>query len=423
MMRAGRPASAVQRLIVVVAVVTMMAACGPDGSSRLPRADPDSSETTGENTTPATDAGGVTLPLPVTPAPDNGVTIPASPDQPTVPVPATEGIRAPVLFDRLVYQDPMAANVDAIVLLVPQGWQAQASVQWLPEWSRTAFLQTQVADPVTGVTIDWLPTQDFIWFPSPDGFNAPIGGNYQGKQYQPPIFDPGEFVANFWMPSTLPHLQGATLVDVQQVQPIADEFKNQFGGPADAFAYKMRYEFVQNGQIWEEDVSFALLYAGNADLTSWYVNFAYTVRAPQGELDRNQGLISTIVASRTSTPQWEATYRVVQQLFTQGIRQQMADTVAFGKALAAYNAEIFALQQQVTAERQASQDRIADLRGETLSGVQTYTDPVNGTMVQLPVGWNDYWVNDQGEYLTSDQPGFDPNSLGLGTWEQLIPRA
>ena len=324
-----------------------------------------------------------------------------------------------MLFNRLVVQDPMAGGVDAVAVLVPQGWQATASVQWLPEWIRAAFVQTEIFDPVTGTTIDYLPIQDFLWFPAPAGLEAPLGGNYQGKVYLPPITDPAEFVAQFWMPQRLPHLQTATLIGVQEMPAVAHEFEAQFGGPADAFAYRLRYEFQQNGQVWEEDVSFALLYAGSAEFTSWYVNFAYSVRAPKGEIDRNAGVISTVVASRTMTPEWEATYRVVQQLFTQGIRQQMADTVAFGQALAAYRAEISALQQQVTAERQASQDRIADLRGETLAGVQTYNDPVNGTLVQLPVGWNEYWVNDQGEYLTSDQPGFDPNTLNDGVWQQL----
>jgi hypothetical protein len=279
-----------------------------------------------------------------------------------------------------------------------------------------------VTDPATGTTIDFLPLQDFIWFAAPSGSDAPLWGNYQGKVYLPPILDPGEFVARFWMPATLPHLQTATLVGLDQVPAVAAEFENQFGAPADAFAYRMRYEYEQQGQIWEEDLFFALLYAGTPELTSWYVNFAYTVRAPKGVIDRDMGNISTVIASRIATPEWEATYRVVQQLFTQGLRQQIADTEAFGRALTAYHAEIAALQQQVAADRQASQDRIADLRGQSLAGVETYIVPVNDVFVQLPIGWNEYWVNEQGEYLTSDQPGFDPNSLGLGTWQELEVR-
>lgn len=131
----------------------------------------------------------------------------------------------------------------------------------------------------------------------------------------------------------------------------------------------------QNGHVWEEDVFLALLYAGSPELVSWYVNFAYAVRAPQGVFDRDHGVISTVIASRATTPEWEGTYRLVQRLFTQGLRQQMADTEAFGRTLAQHRAESAALQQQVTQERQASQDRIADLRRESLGGVETYATP------------------------------------------------
>jgi hypothetical protein len=337
--------------------------------------------------------------------------------------PSASGAAANVLrFTPQAVTDPASNNVTAITYLVPQGWQSTAGVQWLPEWSRLAFLQTRVNDPTSGVIIEWLPIQDFIWFQAPAGFNAPIGGNYQGKAYVPPIADPVQFVSQFWFPGALAHLQSARLVNVTQVPAIAEDFKRNFGGPADAFAYRMRYEVLVNGTTWEEDVSFALLYAGNSSITSWYVNYAYTVRAPKGVLDRLAGVISTVLASRNSTPEWEANFRLVQRLFTQGIQQQMADTEAFGRTLAAHRAESAALQAQVTAERAASQDRIAELRRETLGGVETYNDPVNRVPVQLPVGFNEYWVNTKGEYLTSSQAGFDPNTLNSGFWQRLERR-
>jgi hypothetical protein len=344
--------------------------------------------------------------------------VPAAGTQTTPPL---QGARPPTVLTPQVIRDPAADNVDAITFLLPEGWQAQGDVLWLPEWERLTYVRTTIFDPSTGVTIDWLPIQDFIWFDPPAGFSAPIGGNYQGKGYVPPITDPGQFVADFWMPAMLPHLRSATLTRVNQVPAVAAEFVRGFGGPADAFAYVLRYQYDQGGTTWDEDVSFALLYSSANGITSWYVNFAYTVRAPAGQLDRNAGVISTVVASRNVTPQWEAVYRLVQQLFIQGIRQQMADTEAFGRTLAQYRAETAALQAQVTQERQASQDRIADLRGQALQGIETYVNPVSREMVQLPVGWSDYWVNPQGQYVASD-PGFDPGTFGGGGWQRLERR-
>ncbi len=327
-----------------------------------------------------------------------------------------------VRFFRIGITDPAADNVEAFAFLLPDGWSYRGNVKWLPTFSRIAFMETTLTDPVSGTTIDWLPIQNFIFFEPLDGLPIPVGGTYQGQIYLPPITDPATFVSEFWMPNVLPQLADATLVDIQEEPAVAQEFLVGFGGPANVAAYRLRYEYQRDGQAWEEDVRFALLYAGSPELTTWYVNFAYTTRAPKGQLDANAGLISTIVASRLSTPQWEGMYLMVRQLFYQGLQQQLNDTIAFGKTLAEHRAESQALQAQVIAERQASQDRIADLRGETLAGVQSYADPVNGGFVQLPIGFDTYWVNDRGEYLTSDQAGFDPNTLNAGTWQRLQPR-
>ena len=399
----------------------LVASCGGDGLADAVRAASATASTDGSERSAETTAAGDPDPtspgvgVPITEVP--GVELPAPATVPPVDPAAGDLIR----FTPVSFIDPASGGVTAISVLVPDGWQASGSVQWLPEWSRLAFLQTRVYDPATGITLDYLPIQDFISFTPPAGFEVPIGGNYQGKAFVPPITDPVEFVRQFWMSSDLSHLADATLVSVIEVPEIAADFVTRFGAPAEAHAYRMRYEYLSNGQPWEQDVSFALLYAGSEPML-WYVNYAYTVGGPKGELDRNAGTISAIYASRITTPEWEANYRLVQDLFRQGIRTQMADTVRFGELLAQYRAESAALQQQVIDERWASQDRQAEVFRDTLGGVQTYGDPVNGTLVQLPLGWSTYWVNEQGEYLATDQ-GFDPNTLNDGTWQQLDPVA
>lgn len=196
--------------------------------------------------------------------------VPATFDTPRPQPPSTafgspmNGARPPVRFTPQTIVDPSAGGVPAIAFLLPDGWQAQGGVQWLPEWSRVAHLATTIFDPSTGLTIDWLPVQDFIWFQPPGGLSAPIGGNYQGKAFVP--------------------------------------------------------------------------------------------------------------------------------------------------------------QAQVAAERQASQDRIADLRGQALQGIDTDVNPFEGSLVQLPQGWVEYWVSPRGEYLTVDVPGFDPNRFDNQGWQRLQRR-
>ena len=436
----GTAARALRALLIAAPVAALLAACGSRGSGGVSATRSESSvdepatelpsASIATTTVPTANPGTPTLPTgsvaPVTAptptaSPQTSPPDTASPATPTIsetPAPAPELAR----FVPQTFVDPQSNGVNAISVLVPEGWEANAGVQWLPYWSRLAFLQTHVDDPATGVAVDWLPIQDFISFPAPAGLTINPGDNYQGKAYVAPITDPAEFVSQFWMPNDLAELQGATLVSTVEVPEIAQEFIAGFGAAADAHAYRMRYEYTRDGQPWERDVTFALLVSGDANLTSWYVNFAWTVAGPRGSIDATASLVSTIVASRITTPEWEGNYRLVQQLFYQGIQQQMADTVAFGELLAQYRAESQALQAEVTAERAASQDHQAEVFRETLVGVQTYSDPINDTLVQLPIDYNQYWVNEQGEYLAVSEPGFDPNTLNDGTWQPLVPQ-
>lgn len=332
------------------------------------------------------------------------------------------GAEPELRFGRTTFTDPMAGGVEAVSVLVPEGWVATGGIEWLPAWSRGAHIRTYVSDPQSGVAIAWLPIQDFIHFRPPDGMDVPIGGNYQGKAFVPPIRDPDEFVRAFWMSNPLGHLAEATLVGQRPLPQVADGFLAAFGGPGEAGAWSLRYAYEVDGQPWEQDVVFALLWSELGDITSWYVNLAYTVSGPAGSLDEQHGTIATIVASRTTTPAWEATYRLVQRLFTQGIQQQMADTVRFGELLAQYREESTRLQAEVTAERWASQDRIAQERRDVLGGVDNYVDPRSGEIVQLPVGWESYWVNAQGEYLAVDAGTADASQLRSQGWLELTPR-
>ncbi len=379
-------------------------------------------------------AGPTAVPNPQRSVPNGFPSNPVPVDQPVQPVQPIPDVSVEpppggatgngdaVMFRPFTVVDPASNGIAALDVLVPAGWEASGSVEWMPLWARLAILHTRVRDPFTGLTIDWLPVQNFMYFTPPAGFEVPIGGNYQGKAYVPPITDPVQFVREFWMPSVLSHLQNATVAFVEDQPAIAQEAIRGSDGNASAGAWRIRYEYDFEGVAWEQDVSFSLLWVGN-DPLSWYVNLASTAGAPRGELDRQAGVVSAVISSRRTTVEWEANYRLVTQLFYQGIQQQMADTVRFGELLAQYRAESQALQQQVFDERMASIDRQNQIFRETLGGVQGYDDPVNGGVVQLPLGWDTYWVNQQGEYIAVSDPDFDPNTLNDGVWTQLEPRA
>jgi len=83
-------------------------------------------------------------------------------------------------------------------------------------------------------------------------------------------------------------------------------------------------------------------------------------------------------------------------------------------------------QQQISAtiiatyqHQQAVQDRLAEQWSQTIRGVETYVNPSTGTNVELTGGYDSAWVNNRGEYLLSDSPGFNPAVAFQEGWTQL----
>ena len=72
-------------------------------------------------------------------------------------------------------------------------------------------------------------------------------------------------------------------------------------------------------------------------------------------------------------------------------------------------------------QRQESQDRTQSW-SEYIRGVDTYKNPFEGRPVQLPSGYDSAWLNPRGEYLLTNQGGFNPNVGDMTEWRRMDRR-
>jgi hypothetical protein len=74
------------------------------------------------------------------------------------------------------------------------------------------------------------------------------------------------------------------------------------------------------------------------------------------------------------------------------------------------------------ANRQASQDRTQEKFVRAIRGVELYADPAAGRPVELPNTYDHAWRLQDGTYMMTDNPNFDPNvEFGVnGTRLQVI---
>ncbi len=343
-------------------------------------------------------------------------------DRPAPPPQAQVGTQPASVqkFSLMTIKDPGVNNIAAVQVMVPQGWQMVGRVVWLPEYSVASNLELVLRDPQSGMSIQWLPTQSFTFMA-----NAPMpmqpGTNYMGRVWRQPIANPAEF-AQWFYAQPLAHLRAAKLVASEDFPNQAQYYRAQMTAQGDKHVrtVRMRYEFnAPDGRPWEEDVFLTLAFTSNPQLVFWDVFAATSVRGPKGLLDQMGSVTRAVLNSTQFTPEWLAARNVVQQLFTQGLKQMMRDTAVMGQKLSEYRAHISKMSQQIHEDRVKSMDARNEAFREVLGGVENYKDPFQSQPVYLPAGYKEYWANPKGEYILSERSGYDPNVGATTEWRKI----
>jgi hypothetical protein len=140
----------------------------------------------------------------------------------------------------------------------------------------------------------------------------------------------------------------------------------------------------------------------------------FGIRAPAGKQDKK--LTATILASMRENPVYSTAAGQLVSNLNNTARQGAMDRQRIW----------YEAQQQVAATRnqtfqyqQAVRDRSSAQFSQTVRGVETYVNPRTGEPVELVGGYNNAWVNNRGEYLVSDTPGFDAGAALKEDWTQL----
>jgi hypothetical protein len=156
--------------------------------------------------------------------------------------------------------------------------------------------------------------------------------------------------------------------------------------------------------------------------TLWSVASAYSFRAPKGQLDKLTPLMNTSISTVRLSPDWYAGYMYVQKLFMDRMNQSIRNAKAISDTITRNSEEIRQMFADSYKQRCDSQDRISASFSEFVRGVNTYKDPFADRAVQLPSGYNDAWVNARGEYLLSNESGYNPNVGDTTEWRRMDRR-
>jgi hypothetical protein len=326
------------------------------------------------------------------------------------------------VVDRNGFEKP----IPSASLLVPADWQAQGATQWNPRDSCNTVSTSFKAEGPDGRAFEVFPEFNWKWADNTAALKMDFAQKQQmgthGCDVMPPMsaaeylrknvarVRPGaKVVSTEPLPKALAGLQQQARAAEQQAMQYGLRERIQ----PDLVRARLSYEGVEE---WIVVKTVTVAIAGPFGTNYSCSAAAVAERAPAGQLESSEKLFDLIVSTIRVNPEWQQRMnnnaQAMQQIELKGVRDRSA-------ILSKSAEDIRNIQRQGYEAQQQSQDRISAQYSENIRGVETYRNPSSGETIELSNQYGNAWVNNRGEYLLSDQPGFDPSVALRENWTAL----
>ncbi len=324
--------------------------------------------------------------------------------------PATQTLRMDpaVIVDATGFEQPIVAAT----LFLPHGWQTRGGVLWGTEYLCTNGynFDWSATSPDGSATLAALPQQRWEW------------NNYGAGASQPgcpiaqvtTVTQALEYLVQGWRP-------GARVIEHRPRPDLAREYANlQSATPmplgesrAWVEAAETIFAFDERGRAMRGTVAavayFTLLrtnsgMGGTMDALSGTTFPAWGTAAPDEMHDAR--LYEAIRSSLKTNPQWNA--RITNHN-TQIARVGIEESRKRSEAITRSNAEIARIRDEAWRSYQESADRRAREFSEVIRGVERYSDDnAPGGTVELSNNYEHSWRLNDGSYVLTNDPNFEP---------------
>lgn len=338
------------------------------------------------------------------------------------------------------------APVEVLRLLVPSDWKVEGGVTWAQNMARCPQniiqLRWRAVSPDGLTGFELFPGYSWVWSDDPSQQQIMHNSAMSNMACDAnPAYTLPDFLVKMVLPRVRPGFRALGAEPLPKIAQMEQTKANQLYGPTIQAGYlrgvrvdagRVRLQYQVNGQPVEEWMggtvqavvsptpnTMAMMNGNSAMTSSNYQVNAYNIYgtwAPGGTLAQHDKLFATIVTSIRPNPQYLAA--VGQWLRNIGKMQQQAamDRQRIWREAQDYISNSI---NQTYRENQQVQDRIAEQFGQTIRGVETYIDPRSNEKVELVGGYTTAWSNGKGEYILSDQAGFDPSKVLQEDWREM----
>jgi hypothetical protein len=326
--------------------------------------------------------------------------------------------------------------VEVSSFVLPASWQVNSNVQWntsnkcIPEMVQVS-VNAKSADGDYELT--FYPATQFDWSDDPVYLDAMQRGfNLHSCHIAQPL-DAYGYIRNALAPNIQAQVKSAKIIDALQQQMDASAMQQtQLARQAGNNAYSHRgsaAEGLLQFNDGKEGLAFCTIMQTIVTLPGTQGNTAHTyqcyastrlvLKYKTGNGATARKIMSTLFSTTKLNPTW---FNGIQQFFMQiGMDAQ--------KQTWQHIQEVHAVQEQqgnnIIRNWEAKNDastsaysKDSDGFGQYLRGVDNWTD-ADGNKVELTSGYSNAWSKNDGSYIMSNNPAFDPNVTFNEGWGRL----
>ena len=330
------------------------------------------------------------------------------------------------------YVDKQGIGTEAFSLLIPSDWQFEGTVIWNLDntvMPATAYMRTW--NPNGTEEFDVFPNQAFYWTDNPLVLQTnPPGSTYYGALVSSPL-GPIEALKQVVLPTFRSNVDNLNVVS-EQLLPEMDQLFTTGTEPSTGISYtassgKIRVEYSLNDVVMEDEMYCAIqsiniptqsIY-GTTTGTNWFMSYLASFRAEKGQLDSQLKLFQTIAYSCSIDKNWLNKYNQLVAYLIQNQIKIIQSVGQLGNMLSQMSDQISQENLKDWEQRQSVNEQIAKDFCNQILEIQPYNNPIDGTVVDLPAGYNNAWVNNLGEYILAENPSFNPNIGSNLGWQPM----
>lgn len=321
--------------------------------------------------------------------------------------------------------DPQMGGIPAFRVLAPADWKLRGGLTWNVNLANLVTANVSISAPDNSLGFYIHPAPMFI--SGQIQYQWPQGQSYLGMIVMPIPNDPVAFLQQLVLPQQRPGVGNLRLVKHQDLPDWATGIaavNAQPGGMTQGYGTCARFAYTENGTAWEEDF-YCVVLVTRSNISPqnviWLADRNLSVRARKGKLDAMKPLANAFVNSFRVERNWYGRFVKIQQQWIAAQQQGIANAGALSRAISQSNDHFDHTMMQSWKARQQAEDRASREFSEYIRGSENYNDPVNGTQVELPGGYDHVWTNALGEYVMSNDAGYNPNRHSNNDWVAIEP--